>query len=577
MINTISVKTKLLILLFVPLLLFAATDVYLLQLNSSNISKLTNVLYATTNRATTLVLNADRDMYQAYNDYQKTQSSHVASADKELAFKDFGENVTQTNERIDQAINILKEQQLLQLTHADSNKSIESIIKDVKLLFNEWVQQTDKNMNEATFSMETEAKLHTQFEQARDNINQFGEILDVYAQEKVSEINKEQQATNTTTYSILILLVLLLSSFGFVLIRKLSNTVSLVQFKTKQVSEGILIYSPQKKYDKDELGQILFSVDNMIGKMRELIGNIADSTLQVANASQELSISAQESTSAASHVAENIQEVTSLVDVQATISSESNKAMEEMSIGVQKIAESTNSIAEHSQQTNEQADLGAELLVKLREQLEQMLDTLLRTNLSVNLLNEKSAKIGAITENITSFANQTGILSLNASIEAARAGEHGRGFAVVATEIRKLATSSLESAQVINELIADTQSEIDQATALMKSTVVQSERGRSIMDDVAGGFQTIVESIKQVSEQIHDTSAVTQQMSASSEEVSAGMEQSSSSAREISDKAQSVAAATEEQLALVESFSHSADQLKNIVNNLNESVRFFKL
>lgn len=577
MTNHLSVKTKLLILLFVPLLLFAATAVYLLQLNSSNINKLTNVLYVTTNRSITLVLNADRDMYQAYSAYQRSQSSYVAPSDKKLAYEDFGENVTQANDRIDQAINILKEQQLLLLAHTDSDKTIDSIILDVKALFGQWAQQADKNMRETSFSIESEAQLHTQFEQARENINQFGEILEVYALSKVSEINKDRNATNTTTYSTLILLWVLLCLFGFILIRKITNTVTLVQLKTKQVSEGILTYHPQKKYDKDELGQILLSIDNMIGKMRELIGSIANSTQLVASASTDLAISAQESTSAASHVAENIQEVTSLVDIQSTISVEACTSMEEMSIGVQKIAESTNRISEHSQQTNEQADQGTHLLLKLREQMEQMMVTLMKSNQSVNLLNEKSAKIGAITDNITNFANQTGILSLNASIEAARAGEHGRGFAVVATEIRKLAANSLESAQIINELIADTQNEIDRATALMKTTVIQSELGTNIMEDVASGFQSIVESIKLVAEQIHDTSAVTQQMSASSEEVAAGMEQSSASAKDISGKAQNVAAATEEQLALVENISHSAAQLKEIVSHLNESVRYFKL
>lgn len=577
MVNNISVKTKLLILLFIPLILFASTSVYLLNLNSSNINKLTNALYETTNQSITLILNADRDMYQAYNDYQKTQSNYVSPSDKDLAYKDFGENVTQTNERIDKAVSILKEHQLLQLTHVDSNKSIEAIIEDVKLLFNQWVQLADKNMQDSAFSLENEAKLHIQFEEARGNINQFGEILEVYALAKVSEINAEKQRTNTTVYSCLIVEWLLLISFGIMLIRKMSRTISIVQLKTKQVSEGILILNPQKKYDKDELGQILLSVDNMIGKMRELIGSIAESTQLVANASSDLSISTQESTSASNHVAENIQEVTSLVDVQATITGEASTAMEEMAIGVQRIAESTNRISEHAQVTNEQADQGTVLLLNLREQMEQMKETLLKTNQSVNLLNEKSAKIGAITDNITSFANQTGILSLNASIEAARAGEHGRGFAVVATEIRKLATNSLESAQIINDLISDTQSEIDHASAFMRTTVAQSDRGTSIMDDVALGFQSIVDSIRLVSEQIHDTSAVTQQMSASSEEVAAGMEQSASSVKDISDKAQSVAAATEEQLALAESISHSAEHLKEIVSNLNASVRFFKL
>lgn len=577
MLNNISIKTKLLIMLFVPLILFATTSIYLLQLNSSNINMLTSALYDTSNRATTLVLNADRDMYQAYSAYQQLQSTYVSQADKDAAAIDFTENVQQVDDRIQQALDILDKENLTQLSHSTSGKSIDAIIQDVGLLFNNWVEQAKSNMQKMTFSLASEAKLLAQFEDARENINQFGEILDVFAVEKVTTINEEKNRTNSVTYTALIIEWTLLCLFGFILIRKLTRTVALVQLKTKQVSAGDLIYSPQKKYDKDELGQILFSVDNMIGIMRGLIGSIADNTKRVAVASDELSHNAQESTSAASHVAENIQEVTSLIEVQSTITEEASKAIEEMSIGVQRIAESTNTIAEHSHETNHQADQGAEMLNKLRQQMNQMMDTIWNLNQSIATLNEKSAKIGAITEKITGFANQTGILSLNASIEAARAGEHGRGFAVVAHEIRKLATQSLESAEVINELIADTQSEIDQASEHMRTTVVQGKSGTSILDDVASGFETIALSIKQIAEQIHDSSAVTEQMSASSEEVSAGMEQSSSSAKNISGKAQDVAAATEEQLALVENIAHAADQLRSIVGSLNDSVRFFKL
>ncbi len=577
MLNNISVKTKLLILLFTPLILFATTAIYLLQLNSSNIARLTEALYDTTNRTTTLVLNADRDMYQALNEYQRIQSSFVSQEDKDDAYKGFKDNVTQVNQRIQQAIDILKEHQLTTLSHSESGKNIDTIIQDVELLFNKWVQQSDTNIREKTFSIETETALQSQFDDSRENINQFGEILETYALKEVEIINKDKQRTDIITYSTLIIEWILLISFGIFLIRKVSRTVALVQIKTKQVSLGDLKYSPQKKYDKDELGQILYSVDGMIGKMRELISSIADNTNQVAAASEDLSQSAQESSSAANHVAENIQEVTSLVDVQSTIAEEASKAMEEMAVGVQRIAESTNNISDHSHQTNHQADHGADMLQKLKEQMEQMMGTIRQLNRSVAVLNEKSAKIGAITENITGFAHQTGILSLNASIEAARAGDHGRGFAVVAQEIRKLATNSLESAGVINELIADTRNEIDRASEYMKTTVVQSEKGTSIMDDVAHGFESIIESIKQVAEQIHDASAVTEQMSASSEEVSASMEQSSTSARDIAGKAQSVSAATEEQLALVENIAHAADQLQTIVKSLNESVRFFKL
>lgn len=577
MLNNTSIRTKLWILLLIPLILFAVMAVYLLQLNSSNINKMTTVLYDTSNQSSSLVLNADRDMYQAYSSYQRLQSDLVPSADKKAALIEFNDNVTQLNERIDQALAILTERQLTGLEHPTSHKSIDSIMEHLKQLFNDWVQQANIQISENTFSIEKETLLHKQFEEARGDINDFGEILETYALDEVAKINAAKTRTNSIIFISLVIELILMISFGIYIIRKLSRTVALVQLKTKQISLGDLTYVPEKKYDKDELGQTLLSIDHMIENMRGLIQSIADSTHQVASASDELAHSAQESSSAASHVAENIQEVTSLIEVQSTIADETSLAIEEMSVGVQKIAESTNSISDHSRQTNEQADQGAQQLQSLKQQMQMLMGTVMELNQNVAVLQDKSAKIGAITDNITDFANQTGILSLNASIEAARAGEHGRGFAVVAQEIRKLATNSLESAQSINELIADTRQEIEQASDHMKTTVEQCEQGTSIMDDVADGFGSIVGSIRQVTAQIHDTSAVTEQMSASSEEVSASMEQSSSSARDIAGKAQSVAAATEEQLALVENIAHASEQLQSVVRSLNESVRFFKL
>lgn len=577
MLNNVSIRVKLLVLLLIPLILFAVTGIYLLELNSSNINRLKTSLFTTSNQSITLVLNSDRDMYQALAAYQRLSSPFVSAEDKEQAKADFAENVQQTNDRIAQALRIVTEHGIADRTHPDSGKSINDTITEMDLHFNEWVKLAEAQFQAGDYSIEKEAKLLAEFDEARGNINDFGEILEIYAEQEVDAVTAENASTTTSTYIILIVEWILLITLGLLVIRKLSRTVSLVQAKTQQVAAGDLNFTPQAKYDKDELGQILFSVDGMIAKMRELIGAIADNSRQVAAASEELAHSAKESADAASHVAENIQQVTTLVETQSSIARESTVAMEEMAVGVQKIAESTNVISDHSQQTNTMADEGTLLLARMKEQMERMAGTIGDLSRSVAVLSEKSDKIGEITDKITTIANQTGILSLNASIEAARAGEHGKGFAVVAQEIRKLAAVSLESAQHINQLIGDTRGEIALASEYMNVTVTNSDEGSAALGEVAHGFEVIAESIKQVARQLHDTSAITEQMSASSEEVSASMEQSSSSAREISDKAQSVAAATEEQLALVENIAYASERLQSIVDELNKSVRYFKL
>jgi methyl-accepting chemotaxis protein len=577
MINRLSLSTRLLILLLVPLVLFAGTALTLLQRNSETIKSMTKVLYETAYLATTDVMGADRDMYAALSYYLAAKSA-ANSKTKDQAYQQFQAKVGQVNDQMKHSVQIFKQQQLDQQKLSGSDSTFKEIITRVILNFNQWSYQADEYMTKNDYATEDkQVELMAKLKKAQEGIGEFNKVLATYTSEHRDQINQDHKKTGIVTYATLIAEWVVVLLFGFLFIRKMSKTVKAVLARTKKVSEGNLQLHAATKYSGDELGQILQSVDAMTGNMRTLIANIVDNTRAVASASEQLSASASESSKSTAFVAQNIQEVTELIEVQSSIALDANKAMEEMAVGLQRIAESTTVIADHSMQTNDQADQGGVLLAKLKEQMSEMTVTIGNLDRCVEVLNDKSKQIGAITDNITSFANQTGILSLNASIEAARAGEHGRGFAVVATEIRKLATGSLESAQVINDLIADTRQEIAGASSLMRTTVEQARQGSGIMEEAAQGFGGITLSIKQVTTQIHDASSITEQLSASSEEVSASMEQSATSARDIAGKAQNVTASTEQQLALVDSIASSSERLRHIVSDLNESVGSFKL
>lgn len=573
-----SIKFRLSLLLIIPILFFILTAVTQQNTISSNIHKMTNSLYETAFKANDLVQQADRDMYQALRDYDLLRLAKLDQATYDQISKDFSDNAQQVRDRLAQAADILTKRNLLGLTDQGTNKTAGELLSDFQSKIDEWLKEAEANVqSRAPANAEQEIALVQKFEGTRATVDAMGNILSQYAENEARGMMDAMNSTRTITWSALAVEWVAILVLGFLLIRYLGRSLNRAVNKTKLVAAGNLQSIPDGKYRKDELGQLNEAVDTMIEKMRGLVGKIIDNTQTVSASAVELSVSAQESAAASNHVAENIQEVTSQVELQATISDESSRAVEEMAVGVQRIAENTTAISDYSTTASEQVDQGNARVQTLREQMHGIFETIQSLSQIVKQLTEKSERIGQITENITGFANQTNILSFNASIEAARAGEHGKGFAVVAQEIRKLAAGSIESAEVISNLIAETREEISNASQYMDTTMEQAEKGHLMMSNVERDFAAILQAVKQVTVQVHETSAITEQMSASSEEVSASMEQSSNTAREVAGKAQTVAAATEEQLALVENISHASEQLQHIVRSLKESVSQFKL
>ncbi|WP_168735859.1 methyl-accepting chemotaxis protein [Cohnella fermenti] len=574
----LSVKTRIALLVFIPMLLFVATGVYLLNLNSSNIKRMGNSLFDVAYQANNYIMVADRDYYQALNAYNLLRFAPLSDEARESNKDKLDENVASVRASISKARSILSSSDLLDLSEENSQTTAKNAFLGYEADFEKWVSIATANVKNSTpVVLADEEELSLMFENSRDSIDILGNLLDEYSLQEMNDINDKKTSDTTTTYTILGIewaLIILVSSL---LLRHFNRSINSLQSKTKMVAGGNLHFERMGKYSRDEFGQLNDSMDTMIEKVRGLVRQISDNTNTVSAAAVELSISAGEAAATTNHVAENIQDVTSQVEVQATIAEETSRAVEEMSSGIQRIAENTTSISELSATASGQVDEGNEHMLTLKQQVGEIMQAIQALSAIVHNLNEKSGQIGAITENITGFANRTNILSLNASIEAARAGEHGKGFAVVAQEIRKLAAGSLESAENISMLISETREEIGRASAFMESTVAQVGKGTDLMGEVAEDFASIQTAVKKVVEQVHETSAITEQMSASSEEVAASMEQSSNSSREVAGKAQTVAAATEEQLALGESISHAAEQLQTIVQSLKGSVSQFKL
>ncbi|ACT02488.1 methyl-accepting chemotaxis protein [Paenibacillus sp. JDR-2] len=571
-----NLRWKMALIGVLPLFFYVFSGIYslteLVQVNKT----MADEVYGVSARSTSLILNADRDLYQAYSAYQYLALGELKEEDKKVWNDVFSQNLKEADERVHEAKAIFEANKLLKLQSDDGSTTIGQLIQDFDADFSAWASFVNGEIQAGTAAA-NDAEIHEQYEKARTGLDDIFNLLDSYAKQQIADSNQQLASTKTGNYIGMAIATLLLAALIYYLISSVMKTVSAVKTRTKLVAEGDLTAERNVKYSKDELGDSLRSVDEMIGVLKRLITSISTNAKHVAASTSQLDVVSQESSTASQHVAANIQEVTSGTEVQARSAEETAKAIDEMAIGIQRLAENTSASAEQSASTAVEAGHGREALERLVGQMGEIKEVIGQLAGMIETLEQRSQQIGSIAENITAFANQTNILSLNASIEAARAGEQGRGFAVVAGEIRKLAANSLESADSIHQLVAETRGEIAGASGYMARTLEEVQRGNSRVEELQISLSVIVAAIDTMTGQLQENSAITEQMSASSEEVNASMDQAASSAAANLERTESVAAATEEQLALMESIAAAASQLDGVARELNREVNYFKV
>jgi methyl-accepting chemotaxis protein len=256
---------------------------------------------------------------------------------------------------------------------------------------------------------------------------------------------------------------------------------------------------------------------------------------------------------------------------------ETNRAVEEMALGVNRIAGTAAQIADDSSDMQSSAVHGMESITSLTAQMSNISSVISTLENVIASLNSKTVQMNEIVASITGFAQNSNLLSLNASIEAARAGEHGRGFLIVATEMRRLSDNSRQAAEEISTILENTVGDITQASVLMHRSIEEIKEGTSGAGEVNAVFQEIIRSIASITSQLHEASAVTEQLSASSEEVAATMGELTAAAESVSQMTFTVNAEAAGQKEVLSGVVHSSDDLKQVVTELRASVNSFTL
>jgi len=240
--------------------------------------------------------------------------------------------------------------------------------------------------------------------------------------------------------------------------------------------------SEQDKNQQNEIGDLAQSLHKIKESFHSIISKISESSKQLSDTSQKMAVSSHRSTHALDDISRTVEEIAKEASVQAK-STES---------GVSKAALLGNIIDKEVEQANNISEIVENVTAVVHNGLEEI-EKLTRINEQSNLANktisdiiiktnDSAQKINQASNIITSIAEQTKLLDLNAAIEAARAGEAGRGFVVVADGIGKLAEQSSRSLKTIDQTVKELQINSQEAVnAMMKTTEMVKEQTERVV------------------------------------------------------------------------------------------------
>lgn len=387
------------------------------------------------------------------------------------------------------------------------------------------------------------------------------------------------RAVQFTILVVTAVIIVLCIVLGIVVVKMLLRALNQGIKTVDELAEGDLTTDiPEKLLKrKDELGNMSRSVHKLREELINIISTIKQHSSTLIDAADNLKDSAQHSTGMVEQVERAVQEIATGAGSQAAETQNATENVVVMGNMVEETKEEVMGLNRNADVMKQSGIEATKTLKELSEINDKAKDAIAIIYEQTNITNESAEKIKEATHLINSIADETGLLSLNASIEAARAGESGRGFAVVAGQIQKLSEQTNESVKQIENIVATliqnsnhAVSTMDEVRKIMDMQSEHVEKTDEIFREVQNGIDSSILGVNQIYAKtvrldeirtgVVDT---VQNLTAIADQNAANTEETSASTTEVNNT----------MLTILK----DAEQLEVIAGELNDCMKIFRL
>lgn len=378
------------------------------------------------------------------------------------------------------------------------------------------------------------------------------------------------------TIGLVILVTIIVCVIGTWMAAGMSSTIKKIIKEVGKAAKGDLTVRVFTKRH-DEFAVLSNSINDMIADMKVLIGKVSDGMEQVDGAVEKVSGARENVHETAEALSAAIIQIQSGAKQQEDGAQNCLTGMDDLSDKIVRVVENTKEIDSISEETRVVVGNGIKMMEELNTSSEDTTKNLKEIMGDIRDLEEKISNITHIVGVITEIADQTNLLSLNASIEAARAGEAGKGFAVVATEVKTLADQSGRAAEKIREIVDEVQQQSQKTLEHGENTDEILKSQELAVRRAVEAFHNIDDCVERLNQELSDITVQTQAIEGAKnntleavEGISAVIEENSASTLEMGEGING-------QKEQVEKMSGYTNDLKEVSQSLREEIHKFRI